>query len=91
VSTALLEAPTVEETTTADPAKCAHIVRTKPGQSAAGLVLEARISGFPIEALCGYTWVPSKNAEGMPVCPSCKEIYDLYRMFKNSLNESPAI
>ena len=34
----------------------AHIVKTEPGEDAAAKVLEARIHGTPIEALCGHVW-----------------------------------
>jgi hypothetical protein len=69
--------------------ECAHIVRTGPGESAAAKVTEARVFGTPIEALCGYTWVPSKNPRNLPVCPKCKDIYDTYRAFNDGLNETP--
>ena len=32
----------------------AHIVKVEPGESAAAKVLEARIYGIPVEALCGH-------------------------------------
>ena len=44
---------------TAEP-KHAHIVKVGPGESAAAKVLEARIYGTPVEALCGFVWVPSR-------------------------------
>ena len=39
----------------------AHIVKVGPGETAAAKVLEARINGTPIEALCGHVWVPSRD------------------------------
>jgi Protein of unknown function (DUF3039) len=39
-------------------------------------ITEAYITGIPIEALCGATFVPSKDPKGMPVCQACKEIYE---------------
>src|SRR5262245_49167713 len=39
----------------------AHIVKTEPGESAAAKVAEARIYGYPVEALCGHVWVPSRD------------------------------
>ena len=39
----------------------AHIVKTEPGEIAAAKVLEARIYGTPLEALCGHVWVPSRD------------------------------
>lgn len=38
------------------------------------LVLEARINGTPVTALCGYVWVPSRNPENHPVCERCLAI-----------------
>jgi hypothetical protein len=67
----------------------AHIVKTDPGESAAAKVLEARIYGTPIEALCGHVWVPSRDPKQLPLCQACKEIYDMYREFNEGLNERP--
>ncbi len=83
----------VEERTGADTeldkGKCAHIVKVEPGGDAAAVVLEARINGTPVEALCGYRWVPSRDPKQLPVCPACKEIYDMYRMVNDGLGETP--
>jgi hypothetical protein len=67
----------------------AHIVKTDPGESAAAKVMEARIFGTPIEALCGHVWVPSRDPKQLPLCQACKDIYDTYRSFNDGLNESP--
>lgn len=61
---------TVHDDAPADDAEeHAHIVAGKDDVTA------AYINGTPITALCGYTWVPSKNPENKPVCPRCKYIY----------------
>jgi hypothetical protein len=73
---------------TGDPI-AAHIVKTEPGENAAAKVLEARIMGTPIEALCGYVWVPSRDPKQLPVCEQCKGIYEMYRAFNGGLNERP--
>lgn len=39
-------------------------------------ILESALSGEPVKALCGKTWVPGRDPERFPVCPICKEIYD---------------
>lgn len=39
-------------------------------------VMRARFEGFPVTALCGYTWVPNKQATGLPVCSECQEFWD---------------
>lgn len=55
----------------------AHIVARRSGDATAqAYTLEARISGFPVEALCGYTFVPHKNPKSLPVCEACKNLFD---------------
>jgi hypothetical protein len=46
------------------------------------IVLEAMLAQTPITALCGYTWVPSKNPEELPLCPKCFEIFDFAKDFR---------
>ena len=77
-----------QELETAEPI-VAHIVKTEPGESAAAKVMEARIYGTPLEALCGHVWVPSRDPKQVPMCQNCKEIYDTYRALNEGLNESP--
>ena len=37
--------------------------------------LEAsRSTGLPVRALCGKIWMPDKDPNRYPVCPTCKEI-----------------
>lgn len=78
-----------EETETEDPI-VAHIVKTKPGESAAAIVLEARINGTPIEALCGHVWVPARDPKQLPVCEACKEVYGMYKVFNDGLRDTPS-
>ena len=73
---------------TGEPA-VAHIVKTEPGESAAAKVLEARIYGTPLEALCGHVWSPSRDPKQLPLCEACKSIYEMYRMFNDGLNNTP--
>jgi len=42
-------------------------------------IMEAIVTGVPIVALCGKKWVPSRDPEKFPVCPTCKEIYESLR------------
>jgi hypothetical protein len=80
---------TDEDVSTAPP-KAAHIVKTEPGESAVAKVTEARIFGYPVEALCGERFVPQQDPKKLPMCGICKEIYDLYRqMSDGGLNETP--
>jgi hypothetical protein len=82
--------PDVEEVTETDEPIVAHIVKVGPGESAAGKVLEARINGTPIEALCGYIWVPARDPKQLPVCQACKETYDMYKIFNDGLRDAPS-
>ena len=69
--------------------KVAHIIKTEPGESAVAKATEARIYGFPVEALCGETFVPQRDPKKLPLCQVCKEIYDLYRAANEHLRETP--
>ena len=73
---------------TAEPL-AAHIVKVAPGESAAAKVLEARIYGTPLEALCGHVWVPSRDPKQLPLCEACKQIYEVYRLFNDGLSGTP--
>lgn len=42
----------------------------------AARVTEAMVLGTPIEALCGFVWVPSKDPNRYPLCPRCKAIVE---------------
>ncbi len=52
-----------------------HIVVAKEGESAEAVVLEARVNGTPVTALCGYVWVPSRDPERHPICQRCLDIF----------------
>lgn len=82
--------PDTDEVLETGEPKNAHIVKAGPGENGAAKVLEARIYGTPIEALCGYVWVPSRDPKQLPLCQECKAIYDMYRAFNEGLNEGPA-
>ena len=68
----------------------AHIVKVKPGENAQAVVLEARIMGIPVEALCGFTWVPSRDPKNLPLCEECKAMYGLYKDFNDGLSDTPS-
>ena len=55
-----------------DHERFAHYVRAR-GRDAEAVVLEARVMGIEVEALCGKRWVPSRDPQRFPVCPECKE------------------
>lgn len=79
-----------DDVTETAPPKAAHIVKTEPGESALAKVTEARIYGFPVEALCGERFVPQQDPKRLPPCGICKEIYEMYRQMSDGrLNETP--
>ncbi len=51
-----------------DHERFAHYVRKEK-------ILESALSGQPVIALCGKVWVPGRDPDKFPVCPTCKEIY----------------
>ncbi len=42
-------------------------------------IMASAVEGTPLEALCGKKWVPSRDPQKFPVCPTCKEIYEQLR------------
>jgi hypothetical protein len=69
--TAVLERELVEEQLIepGDHERFAHYVRKEK-------ILESALSGEPVVALCGKVWVPGRDPNRFPVCPTCKEIYE---------------
>ena len=59
--------------TDGDHERFAHYVKSRR-RDAEALVLEARIHGKQVEALCGKKWVPSRDPEKFPICPQCAEL-----------------
>lgn len=51
-----------------DHERFAHYVRKEK-------ILDSALSGDPVRALCGKVWVPGRDPERFPVCPTCKEIH----------------
>jgi hypothetical protein len=45
----------------------AHYVRK-------GDIVRSNVEGIPVVALCGKKWIPNRDPERYPVCPTCKEI-----------------
>lgn len=83
-----IDVDTDETTETGEPI-AAHIVKTKKGENAAAVVLEARVMGTPIEALCGFVWVPSRDPKQLPVCEKCKSVYEMFKAFNGDLRDTP--
>jgi hypothetical protein len=77
-----------------EPGKLAHIVPPDNGpdgkavRSGAVKVMEARINGTPVTALCGWTWVPQQDPQQFPLCHRCKEIADRIKFDPNGMPRS---
>ncbi len=39
-------------------------------------IVESAVMGNAVVALCGKVWIPSRDPQKFPVCPTCKEIYE---------------
>lgn len=59
--------------TDGDHERFAHYVGARR-KSAEAMVLEARINGTHVVALCGKKWIPSRDPQRFPVCPECAEL-----------------
>jgi hypothetical protein len=51
-----------------DHERFAHYVRKEK-------IVESAVSGKPVTALCGKRWIPSRDPNKFPICPTCKEIH----------------
>jgi len=60
-----------------DHERFAHYVRKEK-------IMESALSGDPVVALCGKVWVPGRDPNRFPVCPTCKEIYEGLRAPQDS-------
>ena len=39
-------------------------------------IVKSAVTGKPSVARCGKVWVPNRNPDRYPVCPTCREIYE---------------
>ena len=39
-------------------------------------IMQSAIEGTPVVALCGKVWIPSRDPQKYPTCPTCKDIYE---------------
>ena len=37
-------------------------------------IVRSNVEGVPVQALCGKVWIPNRDPDRYPVCPTCKEI-----------------
>lgn len=75
-----LERIQVSDPDTDGPENLAHIVplpkHLRGLSTPQAYVMTARVEGFAITALCGYTWIPQNDPKARPVCAKCKAIYE---------------
>jgi hypothetical protein len=77
-----------------EPGKLAHIVppdwdnKGKVTKSGSVKVMEARINGTPVTALCGWTWVPQQDPQQFPLCHRCKDVADQINKNPNDIPRS---
>jgi len=38
-------------------------------------IVESAVTGTPVKALCGKTWVPGRDPSKFPICPDCQMIH----------------
>lgn len=60
---------TAQELEPGDHERYSHYVRKEK-------IVESAVLGSPVIALCGKVWVPGRDPQKFPVCPTCKEIYE---------------
>lgn len=68
--TSLLEREeTREQLDDGDHDRFAHYVRKNK-------IMASAVNGTPVIALCGKVWVPGRDPDKYPICPTCKHIYE---------------
>lgn len=58
-----------------DPDRLAHILHPRYTPA---MLMSARVEGTPVEAMCGYRWVPSRDPRGLPLCQRCKVLHEAF-------------
>ena len=56
-----------------DHERFSHYIVDEDGKGmAAAKVMEAMVYGYPVKALCGKVWIPTRDPQRYPVCPDCQ-------------------
>ena len=50
----------------------AHYVRKED-------IVRANVEGVEVVALCGKKWIPNRDPDRYPICPTCKDIMEIIR------------
>jgi len=69
--TDLLTRPSLDENLQEDDGghdRFAHYVKKEK-------IVESAVTGKAVKALCGKKWMPSRDPQKYPICPTCKEIH----------------
>ena len=64
----VLVRPKSSNTDEGDHERFSHFVRKDQ-------IVESAVTGKPVIALCGKKWVPNRDPQKFPICPTCKEIH----------------
>ena len=64
----LIDTRTGEQLDSGDHERFSHYVKKE-------VIVESAVSGKPVTALCGKRWIPSRDPNKFPICPTCKEIH----------------
>lgn len=72
-----------EDSKTDDPIFTHIIDRGNDPRPAEAIVLEARVNGTYLTALCGHKFVPSRDPIRYPPCDKCVEIFEFAKDFRN--------
>ena len=67
----------------------ARLFATKLDQKkeAKDIITEARVFGTPVEALCGYVWVPTKDPKTLPLCSKCETLWEAMKGMTNRFDK----
>ena len=38
-------------------------------------ITESAVTGKSVRSLCGKKWIPNRDPQKFPICPTCKEIH----------------
>lgn len=76
-------ATNTDETTSQDNPIMSHIVSKKDDdtRTVQAILMEARINGTAVEALCGHVFVPSRDPQKYPPCQKCVDLVEFDAQF----------
>ncbi len=42
-------------------------------------IVRSNVEGVQVKALCGKKWIPNRDPDRYPICPTCQEIMSVIR------------